>query len=54
MEQHSKLDFKTIILTLVITFTLTGCTKIFSVLDIVGVIPLISYAASAAHVFNIF
>ena len=39
MELHSKLNFKTIILTLVITFSLTGCTKLIKVLDALGVIP---------------
>lgn len=39
MDQHSKLDFKTIILTLVITFSLTGCTRIITVIDIFGIIP---------------
>ena len=39
MEQHSKSDFKTIILALVITFSLTSCNEIIGVMDRLGIIP---------------
>ena len=37
--ENLKSGFKTIIITLAITFSLTGCTKIINVLDFIGVIP---------------
>ena len=37
--ENLKSGFKTIIITLAITFSLTGCTQIINVLDFIGVIP---------------
>ena len=37
--ENLKSEFKTIIITLAITFSLTGCTQIINVLDFIGVIP---------------
>ncbi len=37
--ENLKSGFKTIIITLAITFLLTGCTQIINVLDFIGVIP---------------
>ncbi len=37
--ENLKPGFKTIIITLAITFSLTGCTQIINVLDFIGVIP---------------
>ena len=37
--ENLKSGFKTIIITLAITFSLTGCTQIINVLDFIGVTP---------------
>ena len=37
--ENLKSGFKTIVITLAITFSLTGCTQIINVLDFIGVIP---------------